>query len=301
MPSSEMDLLLTEFLGRRGIEPDTLKLGGVIWNGDAGHLMFPRFGRDEEHDLPPDTVAIVGWKVRDLFSEKHFNSPRDISHQRTWPLMIRDPLPASNLFIHEGETDWLRMGQSRIAWRFNADVMCVPGSSAFPAEWASLVRTYSKVWIFGDGDDAGMLLPNRIASLVPGVRSVQMPEGEDVCSFLNHNSEDDLIPLIESAPLHLTKQKLRRENWTWSTGQADEHRSKLVRVVSKDVRLSQRGKELVGLCPFHEEKRPSFSINPDKGVYKCWGCGAAGDVINYLKEKRGIDFKEAMRVLKEIR
>lgn len=63
-------------------------------------------------------------------------------------------------------------------------------------------------------------------------------------------------------------------------------------VVSKDVILKKTGANWWGLCPFHKEKTPSFSVNPSKGIYKCFGCGEGGDALSYLVKTRGIQFKE---------
>lgn len=63
-------------------------------------------------------------------------------------------------------------------------------------------------------------------------------------------------------------------------------------VVSKDVILKKSGGNYWGLCPFHKEKTPSFSVNPAKGIYKCFGCGEGGDALSYLVKTRGLSFKE---------
>ena len=67
-----------------------------------------------------------------------------------------------------------------------------------------------------------------------------------------------------------------------------------VDLVSRYVRLRPRGKNFVGLCPFHEEKTPSFSISPDKGLFYCFGCGAKGDVFALLMKLEKLDFPEAL-------
>lgn len=298
--SSGTDLLLTEFLGRRGLDGIALDRIGARWESDSGRILYPRYGRRPEHSVPPDEVEIVGWKVRDLAHDKQFNTPAGIPHNATWPLIIRDVFPASMLLVCEGETDTMRIGQSGLLGRFYADVMCVPGANAFPSEWVAFVRSYERVIVIRDGDDAGMALPNKIASMVPGTRCVNMPAGHDVCSFLQAHSEDDLATLIEIAPLIITQQKIRRENWDWQDSAARDHRDKLTRIVAQDVQMRRRGKEFIGLCPFHEEKTPSFSVNPEKGLYRCWGCKAAGDVITYLQKKRGMSFREAMDALERI-
>ncbi len=61
--------------------------------------------------------------------------------------------------------------------------------------------------------------------------------------------------------------------------------------------LKRRGKEFVGLCPFHEEKTPSFTVNDAKGLYYCFGCGAGGDAIKFVRETQGKNFAEAVRLL----
>lgn len=68
-------------------------------------------------------------------------------------------------------------------------------------------------------------------------------------------------------------------------------------VVSKDVILKKSGGSYWGLCPFHKEKTPSFSVNPAKGIYKCFGCGEGGDALSYLLKTRGITFKELIKEL----
>ena len=63
------------------------------------------------------------------------------------------------------------------------------------------------------------------------------------------------------------------------------------------VSLRKRGNDLVGLCPFHGEKTPSFHVHPDRGFFKCFGCDAAGDVIRFVQLHDNLNFVDAMRVL----
>src|SRR5574344_468825 len=70
-------------------------------------------------------------------------------------------------------------------------------------------------------------------------------------------------------------------------------------VISKDVILKKSGANYWGLCPFHKEKTPSFSVNPAKGIYKCFGCGEGGDVLSYLMKTRNVDFKDLITELAE--
>ena len=70
-------------------------------------------------------------------------------------------------------------------------------------------------------------------------------------------------------------------------------------IVGRRVKLVRRGHEFVGLCPFHSEKTPSFTVNDDKGFYHCFGCGAHGDTISFLMQADGDSFVEAARRLAE--
>ncbi|MCD6569158.1 MAG: DNA primase [Deltaproteobacteria bacterium] len=71
----------------------------------------------------------------------------------------------------------------------------------------------------------------------------------------------------------------------------------IVAVVSEYVTLKRKGKSYWGLCPFHEEKTPSFQIDPARQMYKCFGCGAGGDVISFIMEIKGLSFYEAIKEL----
>ena len=73
--------------------------------------------------------------------------------------------------------------------------------------------------------------------------------------------------------------------------------SDIVDVVSDYVRLKKKGSNFFGLCPFHQEKTPSFSVNPELGIFKCFGCGAGGDVFRFVREVEGMSFPEAVRTL----
>ena len=75
-------------------------------------------------------------------------------------------------------------------------------------------------------------------------------------------------------------------------------RNDIVDVVSGYVRLGKRsGANLFGLCPFHSEKTPSFSVSPDKQIYHCFGCGKGGGVINFIMEIENLSFPEAVAFL----
>jgi DNA primase len=71
----------------------------------------------------------------------------------------------------------------------------------------------------------------------------------------------------------------------------------MVEVVGDHVRLKKRGRSWEGLCPFHEEKTPSFSVDPEKGLYYCFGCHQGGDVFKFLMQTENLNFPEAVEHL----
>jgi DNA primase len=77
-------------------------------------------------------------------------------------------------------------------------------------------------------------------------------------------------------------------------GQAD-----IVRIVSDYVALRKRGSNYIACCPFHQEKTPSFNVNPSRQLFKCFGCGKAGDVFRFVMEIEGSSFPEAIRAVAE--
>jgi DNA primase len=68
-------------------------------------------------------------------------------------------------------------------------------------------------------------------------------------------------------------------------------------VVSEFVSLKRRGVNLLGLCPFHNEKTPSFTVSPAKGIFKCFGCGKGGNAVNFIMEHEHLSYPEALRWL----
>ena len=73
----------------------------------------------------------------------------------------------------------------------------------------------------------------------------------------------------------------------------------MIEIVNQHTDLRQRGGSWWGLCPFHEERTPSFKVNPTEKVYYCFGCEASGDLFRFVQEKEGVDFPEAVELLGE--
>lgn len=74
-------------------------------------------------------------------------------------------------------------------------------------------------------------------------------------------------------------------------------RTDIVDLVSESVRLTKKGRNYWGLCPFHSEKTPSFSVSADKQIYKCFGCGKGGGAINFVMELDNLPFRDAVALL----
>mgnify|MGYP002625415513 CR=1 FL=1 len=73
----------------------------------------------------------------------------------------------------------------------------------------------------------------------------------------------------------------------------------IVDVVSRQVILKKKGNHYWGLCPFHKEKTPSFSVNPEKGIFKCFGCGEGGDAISFIMKTQNREFMDVIKDLAE--
>lgn len=73
----------------------------------------------------------------------------------------------------------------------------------------------------------------------------------------------------------------------------------IIEVIEQFVKLKKNGANYVGLCPFHNEKTPSFTVSESKGIYKCFGCGASGDAIAFLNEHQNLNYIEAIKWLAE--
>ena len=71
----------------------------------------------------------------------------------------------------------------------------------------------------------------------------------------------------------------------------------IVDLIGRTVKLTKRGKDYVGLCPFHQEKSPSFTVSPTKQFFYCYGCKAGGDAINFVKQRDRVEFMDALRTL----
>ena len=73
--------------------------------------------------------------------------------------------------------------------------------------------------------------------------------------------------------------------------------TQIVDVIGEFVSLRRRGANYVACCPFHDEKTPSFSVSPSKGIFKCFGCGKGGDAVHFIMEHEHLSYPEALKWL----
>lgn len=76
-----------------------------------------------------------------------------------------------------------------------------------------------------------------------------------------------------------------------------KRRADFVAIVSRYTRLHRAGQQYLGLCPFHSESTPSFYVEPERKIWKCFGCGLGGDVIDFVMVAEGCEFLPALRIL----
>src|ERR1700756_3101013 len=82
-----------------------------------------------------------------------------------------------------------------------------------------------------------------------------------------------------------------------STAERVKQQADIVRVVGEYVRLKKTGKDFSGLCPFHQEKTPSFTVSPIKQIFYCFGCGKGGDIFNFVREMKRCKFPDPLRLV----
>ena len=78
-----------------------------------------------------------------------------------------------------------------------------------------------------------------------------------------------------------------------------KQKTDIVQLIGEHVQLKKAGVNWKGNCPFHNEKTPSFMVNPEKNIFHCFGCNEGGDVFTFIQKIEGLDFPEALKLLGE--
>jgi len=185
------------------------------------------------------------------------------------------------------------------------------GAKAFRKEWAKEFENIPEVYICFDNDEAGKNGAFRVGGFIPHAKIVELPpevgDGGDVTDFfvrLGRSREEFLHLLAEAKPAPAEAEAPRQHKPprpSDSVGRERIERIKndnpIAQVIGRYVELRPSGNNLVGLCPFHEDRVPSFTVYPNTGKFHCYGCGKHGDVISFLREKQGLNFNEALDAL----
>ena len=76
-----------------------------------------------------------------------------------------------------------------------------------------------------------------------------------------------------------------------------KERTDIVETIGHYVKLQKKGQNFLGLCPFHREKSPSFTVSPEKNLWRCFGCGESGNVFGFLMKIENINFFDSLKIL----
>jgi len=295
-----LPMRIRDYLNRRGITDAVIDLHLIGWNGERiaipifdreGNLAFLKLAKDPaDARHGPKMITPAG------FSAELYGWER----VRTKPCRI---------VICEGEFDRLVLET-----RGFAAVTSTGGAGVFRAEWAEAFRDIPEVFLCFDRDDAGRRGALRVARLIPNARIVELPEkvgaGGDVTDYfvrLRHTREDfeKLLAAARPAP------EPERPEWVKVPAgrphsQRDDEISRLKAsvaietVIARYLPLRPSGKTLVGHCPFHPDRKPSFTVYPDERSFHCYGCGAHGDLIEFLMRIEKLTFGETLKVVREL-
>lgn len=283
------------YLNDRGIADPVLAAAQIGWNGEritvpifdrAGNVIYEKLakGPDDESDTPKMLLPL-GAKA-ELYGQERLSGDM------------------ASLVICEGEFDRLVLESRGIA-----AVTSTAGAGVFKLEWADLFRDVPTIYVCFDRDEAGQKGEARVAEVLPDARVVKLPkdvgEGGDITDFfvrLGRTTEDwnDLCQAAEPLPKpqhRPTPTRPRR-----ATADEIEQLKALVPIESVIIRyvsLRPRGSRLVGRCPFHHDRTPSFYVYAPTH-YHCFGCEAHGDVIAFLRRKEDLTFREAVDLLRRL-
>ncbi len=285
------------YLNARGI-PDVL-VDHYLLGFDGDRITIPITNRDGE---------IVFFKLA-KDPEDLSDAPKMLASEGShaelygWERVLAKP---ERLIICEGEFDRLVLEAERIP-----AVTSTGGAGVFRREWATDFKSIPEVYVCFDRDDAGRSGALRVAQLIPHSRIVELPtevgEGGDVTDFFVRlgKSTDDFENLLGVArPAPPPPPRLPRRRST-----PDPEREKIERlkdlvaiedVIGTQVELRPSGQVLVGRCPFHEDRTPSFAVYPGARRFYCFGCGKRGDVITFVRELEGLSFLEALDALERL-
>lgn len=292
---------IREYLNGRGISNTAIDAHLIGWSGrrvtipifdGAGEIFGFRRGRAPDADpTTPKMISDLGDKPALYGAEILAKKPHQI-------------------VICEGEYDRLVLSSRGID-----AVTSTAGARTFLRSWIPLFEGVTRIYICFDRDEAGEEGARVVQTLLPRSIVVRLPDAVgpsgDVTDYfvrLGKSRVDFDIMLAEAAAraedernavLHQSAPPFVFRTRRTSDARAVrvKDRVPLDAIVSRLVDLTPTGGRLVGRCPFHEDRSPSFSLYPSTGTYYCFGCGAHGDVISFVMQERSFTYHEALDYL----
>lgn len=294
---------IREYLNGRGIPDEIIDRHFLGWNGvritipvfdHKGVCAFFRLAKDpDDQSRSPKMLSSRGSHV-DLYG---------------WEVLRLQP---KRVIISEGEFDRLVLEANG----FPA-VTSTGGAATFRSEWADAFNEISEVYICFDRDAVGYEGAMSVGRLVQHAKLVELPpevsDSGDVTDFfvrLGKTSQDfeELLAKAQPVPL-LDAQPDRSISISDGSTNAQmrekidhlKRENPIQAVVQSYIELRPSGATLVGLCPFHEDHRPSFTVYPETGTFHCYGCGAHGDALSFIQKVEHLSFRQALDVLERLR
>jgi DNA primase len=286
---------IRHYLNSRGMPDPSIDLNLLGWNGwritipifsASGKVSFFKQAKDPDDNT--DSPKMIAWPKGHLELYGREN--------------LRDK--QSSIIICEGEFDRLVLEANG----FEA-VTSTGGARTFKKDWPREFENIPEVYICFDNDEAGKSGALRVAGLIPHAKIVELPsevgDGGDVTDFFVRlgRSREEFLKLLEEAvaapPAQETPRFVPKVPNTESRERIERAKNSnpIAQIVGRYVDLRPSGSNLVGLCPFHAEQIPSFTLYPNTGTFHCYGCGKRGDIINFLREKEGMNFNQALDAL----
>jgi len=294
---------IRQYLNRRGIPDVAIDFHLLGWNGwritipisnRKGQVAFFKLARDPDYPQDgPKMMASQGGYL-ELYG---------------WEQVKRKPSP---LIICEGEFDRLVLEANGFC-----AVTSTGGAGAFRFEWAKEFEAIAEVYVCFDRDEAGENGALRVARMIPHSKIIELPEGVgkggDVTDFFVRlrKTRGDFLRLLEEAkpappkperpiPKNLPTSRIQDSLFSQRVNQIKSQVS-IDKVIGQYIKLQSSGNSFVGLCPFHEDHNPSFTVYPSSGTFHCYGCNKHGDVIKFLQDIDNLSFSQALDALDQIK
>jgi DNA primase len=286
---------LREYLSGRGLSDDVIDRHLLGWDGSRitipvfnhlGDLALFKLARDPEDQTD---------------SPKMLTTPGSHAELYGWERVLEAP---EELIICEGEFDRLVLESQGFA-----AVTSTGGAGTFRLEWAEALRDIPVIYVCFDRDAAGEKGAHRLARILLQARIVDLPEdvgdGGDITDFFVRlgKTREDFLALLQSASRLPITLDARRELAVQLTREEIARVKAAVRLeelVARQVELASRGVQLAGRCPFHDDDHPSFVVYPETQTFHCFGCGAHGDAITFMRRIENLTFRQALDALRDI-